>query len=365
MNISESKIAAIALARADKIGPSTAQKLLDRFGTALKIFQATDHELKQMGCQPRLITSLRDHVNWNQAVKEAEDVLNEGGEIHEKGGAGYPKKLLACPDAPIALYTKGPVDASMKRVISIVGTRNSSDYGKQICEQLVRELHAYDVTVVSGLAFGIDIIAHREALKNDMPTVACLAHGIDRIYPSSHAADAKKMLEKGGWVSEFPPHKKPERQNFPSRNRIIAGMADATVIVESNAKGGSMITARIAASYHREVFAVPGVLTSEVSRGPNFLIKNMEAQLLLSGKQIAEELGWEQLKEPAKQMSLFLDLDQNEKRVVDLLSQKKMHISMLELALKSSASNLSLLLLNMEMKSIIKLYPGQYYGLNF
>lgn len=363
MNISETKIAAIALARADGIGPTTAQKLMDHFGTAHAVFMAKDTDLKVIGCQPKLIRSLRDQVNWNMALKEAEEVMNEGGEIHEKGSEGYPKKLMSCADAPIVLYTKGAVNPNMKRVIAIVGTRNSSPYGQQICEQLVRELHAYDVCVVSGLAFGIDIIAHREALNNGMPTIACLAHGIDRIYPSNHIAEAKNMLENGGWVSEFPPHKKPVRQNFPSRNRIIAGMSDATIIVESNAKGGSMITARIAASYNREVFAVPGPLSSEVSKGPNFLIRNMEAQLLIDGKQVAEELGWEKCKEPAQQMKLFLDLTDDERGVVDLLSVKKMHVSLLELALKRPA-NLSLTLLNLEMRSVIKLYPGQYYGMD-
>ncbi|MFT4778942.1 MAG: DNA processing protein [Flavobacteriales bacterium] len=364
MNISEIKIAAIALARADGVGPITAQKLLDQFGSALNVFKADDQSLIAMGCQKKLIQSLRDQVNWNQAANEAEDVLNEGGEIHERGSVGYPNKLNACPDGPIVLFSKGNLNPNMKRVIAVVGTRNSSDYGKKICEQLIRELQVYDVTIVSGLAFGIDVIAHREALRNGMATVACLAHGIDRIYPSNHAGTAREMLEKGGWISEFPPHKKPERQNFPSRNRIIAGMADATVVVESNVKGGSMITGRIAASYHREVFAVPGALTNEVSKGPNFLIKNMEAQLLLNAKQIAEELGWEKLKAPAMQMSLLLDLNEDEQKVVDLLSQKKMHISMLELALQSRSSSLSLTLLNMEMKSLIKLYPGQYYGLD-
>ncbi|MDG1780854.1 MAG: DNA-processing protein DprA [Flavobacteriales bacterium] len=363
MKLLDELIAKVALARADRMGPATAQKLVERFGDPLAIFQSSNAELRDFGCHDQLIRGIRDEVNWRRAGEEILEVQNEGGEVISKWEPNYPEQLKRCLDAPIFLYVKGSFSGGMKRCLSIVGTRRSTEYGKKVCERMVAELAKYDVTIVSGLAFGIDILAHRAALNYGLPTIACLAHGLDRIYPSVHASDARKMLETGGWITEFPPNRKPKRENFPSRNRIIAGLSEATVVVESNVKGGSMITARIAASYNRDVFAVPGNVFDASSEGPNFLIQNMEAQLFSSVSKMALELGWENRGRPKKQLRLLLDLDENEQRVVDLLSQRKTHISSMEYELGWTPSTLSMVLLNLELKSLIRLCPGQCYEL--
>ena len=363
MKLSDEIIAKVALARADRMGPANAQKLVTHFGNPLAIFHAKEEELRSVGCHEQLVRGIKDEVSWNRAAEEIREVWNEGGEVVSKWDERYPDQLRNCLDAPIFLYIKGHFQGGMKRCISIVGTRRSTDYGKRVCEKIVQELAKYDVTVVSGLAYGIDILAHRAALHFGLPTIACLAHGIDRIYPTTHASDAKKMLEYGGWMTEFPPHRKPKRENFPSRNRIIAGLSEATIVVESNVKGGSMITARIAASYDREVFAVPGGVFDKSSEGPNFLIQNMEAHLFSTVSKMALELGWENRGRPKKQLRLQLDLDENEQRVVDLISQRKKHISSLEYELGWTPSTLSMVLLNLELKSIIRLCPGQCYEL--
>ena len=277
----------------------------------------------------------------------------------------YPKRLLRCYDAPTLLYYRGNADLNATKIISIIGTRNNTDYGKHATEKLVADLQEQNVTIVSGLAFGIDAIAHKAALNNSLPTVGVLAHGLDSIYPSQHKSLAKDMLQHGGLLTEFRKNTKPDKHNFPRRNRIVAGMADATVVVETAIKGGSMITAELAHNYNRDVFAFPGKITDSKSAGCNYLVKHNRAVLLTDAQQLTEVLGWKQKKlKHQAQKELFIDLTADEKTIINILRQKEStHID--ELFLKSGlrSSAVAGAMLNLELQNVISSMPGKMYRL--
>ena len=254
-------------------------------------------------------------------------------------------------------------------MISIVGTRNATEYGKQLCRQLVEELQQYNTLIVSGLAAGIDVCAHKESLKQNLSTVGILGHGLDRIYPAQNRSTSEKMLENGGLITEFPSGTIPDRENFPQRNRIVAGMADATVVVEASIKGGALITAEIANSYNRDVFAFPGRIDDEFSEGCNFLIRNNKAALLTCAADLAFSLGWEDVDEtkPVKeQLTLFMDLSAEEKVIFDIIHQHKSPLAIDDLTIKTNMpmSQLAMNLLNMEMQGFIRSLPGKTYCIN-
>jgi DNA processing protein len=250
-------------------------------------------------------------------------------------------------------------------IISIVGTRNATDYGRQLCKQLIEELQQYNVLIVSGLALGIDVAAHKECLRLNMPTVGVLGHGLDRLYPSQNRATAEKMLENGGLLSEYPSGTIPDRENFPQRNRIVAGIADATVVIEAGIKGGALITAEIANSYNRDVFAFPGRLGDDYSEGCNFLIRNNKAGLLTCVADLAFSLGWEKTDhaKPVEQFVLPLDLSADERLIFDILQQHKAPLAIDDLTIKANMpmSMLAMNLLNMEMQGYIRSLPGKTY----
>lgn len=282
----------------------------------------------------------------------------------------YPNRLKHCEDAPVMLYCKGNMNLNDSKIISIVGTRHATAYGLNICEKIIHDLAEQSVLIVSGLAYGMDICAHRAALKNNLPTVGALAHGLDRIYPSVHYSTAQKMLGNGGLVTDFLSGTNPDKENFPKRNRIVAGMADAVLVVESAIMGGSLITAEIANNYNRDVFAIPGKPGDEYSSGCNWLIKTNRAMLVESAKDIEHALGWEkkeQKKNPARavQKELFVELDENEKVIVDILRAKeKVNIDNLSAEAKMPVSRISALLLNLEFKGLIRSLPGKVYAMN-
>ena len=247
----------------------------------------------------------------------------------------YPRRLLHCYDAPVLLYYKGTADLNASKIVAIVGTRNHTEYGKQVTETLVKSLSELDLVIVSGLAFGIDGIAHKCSLKHDVPTVGVVGHGLDRIYPTAHSNLAKDMLKQGGGLlTEFPSNTPPDKHNFPGRNRIVAGISDAVILVETGIKGGSMITAEIADSYNRDVFAVPGKITDPKSEGCNHLIKTNKAMLLDDAANFLDIMGWKE-KLPAKkqtQKALFIQLNDDEQKIVELLREKpSMHIDEINL----------------------------------
>ena len=278
----------------------------------------------------------------------------------------YPKRLTHCEDSPVMLYFKGKANLNSEKVISIIGTREATDYGKQICEKLIADLAPYNPIIVSGLAYGIDICAHKAAMENNLTTVCGLGHGLDKIYPAVHRTYAEKMLENGGWLSDFTSGTIPDRENFPRRNRIVAGMSDATIVVESKVGGGSLITADIANSYNRDVFAFPGRVNDECSVGCNNLIKQNKAALIQAAADIIYIMGWEQkLKNAPIQKQLFVELKPEEEILVNLLKEKEsVNVDDICLFAKMPMSKVSSLLLTLEFSGIVKSLPGKRYRLN-
>ena len=277
----------------------------------------------------------------------------------------YPKRLLHCYDAPTLLFYRGNADLNTTKIISIIGTRTNTDYGKQVTEQLVESLQAHNTLVVSGLAFGIDAIAHKAAIQNGLPTVGVLAHGLDSIYPSQHKSLARDMLVNGGLLTEFTKHTKADKHNFPRRNRIVAGMADATIVIETQAKGGSMITAELAYNYNRDLFAVPGKITDQKSSGCLKLIQQNKAVLLTDVIQLIEAMGWEtKPSKVKKQRELFIELTADEKIVVDILTAKDT-VSIDEIYRQSglSSSSIAAAILGLELQGLLILLPGKMYRL--
>ncbi len=279
----------------------------------------------------------------------------------------YPKRLLHCADSPIMLYFKGQTNLNADKIISIVGTREATEYGKKLCEKLVSDLSPYNVTIVSGLAYGIDICAHKAAIENKLPTICTLAHGLDKIYPAIHTSTANKMLENGGWLTDFTSKTNPDRENFPRRNRIVAGISDATIVIESKIKGGSLITADLANSYSRDVFAFPGRVDEACSEGCNNLIKQNKAALIQSAEDVINAMSWKEStnKKIQKQQQLFVELNTDEQQLVDAIKEKNsVTIDDLCLICKLPMSKVSATLLTLEFSGIVKSLPGKMYRLN-
>ncbi|MBK8846928.1 MAG: DNA-protecting protein DprA [Bacteroidetes bacterium] len=277
----------------------------------------------------------------------------------------YPERLRNCLDSPVMLYFKGQADLNTPRNIAIVGTRKATPYGRTITEQLVADLSAYNVTVTSGMAYGIDIAAHKQAVKSNVATIAVLGHGLDRIYPATHHATAEKMLHHGGLLSEYLSQTNPDRENFPTRNRIIAGMTDCIIVVEAAKSGGALITAEIAISYNRDIFAIPGRVEDEHSQGCNQLIKANKAMLIENAEDIANALGWNDKKIPEKksfQAKLFIELKPDEKTVFNyIINNDECSIDALCLGCELTMSRTSAALLGLEFASLIKSLPGKRY----
>lgn len=357
----------IALTQISQIGDITAKKLLSIFGTAEAIFKAKKRELD-------CIEDVGVARAW--AIKKFNDFSRVDKEISfiEKyqiqpvfyTAKNYPQRLQQCADSPVMLYFKGQADLNATRIVNVIGTRGPGEYGKHMCAQIVKELAPYNVMVVSGLAYGIDILAHRTALENEMTTVGVLAHGLDRIYPSMHKQTAIEMLANGGLLTEFLSETQPDKQNFPKRNRIVAGMADATVVIESGTKGGSLITADIANSYSRDVMAVPGRVGDPNAAGCHHLIKTNQAMLITEAKDIVQAMGWESSRkaQPHPQKQLFIELSKEEQQILALFSgYGEKHIDEICRNTPLPGSQVASLIFQMEMQHIIKSLPGQKYQL--
>lgn len=277
----------------------------------------------------------------------------------------YPKRLSNCPDAPILLYYLGNSDLNTRHIINMVGTRHCTEYGKQLCADFLRELKALvpDVLVVSGLAYGIDINAHREALKNGLQTVGVLAHGLDQIYPRLHRDTAIEMTKHGGLLTEFMSRSTAEKVNFVSRNRIVAGIAEATIVVESKSKGGSLITAGIANDYSRAVFAFPGRIGDELSAGCNKLIYDNKASLLLNAEDFVKSMGWTaQRRQQPIQQELFPTLTPQEQAIIDALKKSDgCDINQLAVLTNTPIPALTTILFDMELRGLVKSLNGGKY----
>jgi DNA processing protein len=356
----------IALTLIKGIGPRLAKQLLLHFGNAEAVFAATTDQLVSIeGIGKKIAGYL---INTN-ALQEAGLYLDHIEKNKIKvlfyTDEAYPKRLRNCYDAPLVLYYKGTIDLNHHRIVSVVGTRNATAYGRQLCKQLITVLQQYDVLVLSGLAYGIDVAAHQESVTIELPTIGVLAHGLDRIYPASHKGLAQKMILNGGLLTEFLPGTAPDRENFPKRNRIIAGAADVTVVIEASIKGGALITAELANSYSRDVYAFPGRTTDEFSEGCNFLIKTNRAALINTPQDLIYYLGWDDEKAKRKEIQAVLpfNLSAEERLIVDTLRLQPIGIDELSLLINMMQSKLVVLLLTLEMQGIIVSMPGKMYSL--
>ena len=367
----EERIYSIALTQIPGIGHIWAKKLVDEMGSATGVFRfRTELAERLPGVNRRIV----DVLECPQAILRAEQEYAFAEKNHIRcltlNDEAYPSRLRECPDAPVILFFKGNADLNALRVINMVGTRNATDYGKQLCVRFLRELEELcpDVLVVSGLAYGIDINAHRAALTYHFPTVGVLAHGLDRIYPSVHRTTAVDMLAQGGLLTEFLSGTNPDKHNFVSRNRIVAGMSDATIVVESAAKGGSLITADLAGGYHRDCFAFPGRATDEYSQGCNSLIRDNKAALIESAGDLVNALRWDAGSQTrlsgSVQRCLFPELSADEQQVVDVLGERgEVHINTLVVETDIPVHRMNAILFELEMKGVVRVLVGGLYRL--
>ena len=356
----------IALTLVPNIGDVRAKALLEHFGDAEKIFKAPKSNLENIEGIGTIAANAIKHFN-DFKICETEIEFIEKSKITALfiTDDNYPKRLLNSYDSPTMLYYKGNADLNCSKIISVVGTRTNSDYGKNICEKIVEDLAEQNVLVLSGLAFGIDSIAHKAALKNKLKTVGVMAHGLDKIYPAQNKLLAQEMLQHGGLLTDFMSGTNPDRQNFPRRNRIVAGMCDALVVIESSAKGGSLITAELANGYNKDVFAIPGRVNDSRSEGCNYLIKNNKALLITSADDLMHIMNWkETTKKVKKQRELFIELTADEKIIVEILQQQE-NIQIDELYFKSSLSSSAVAqaLLMLEMQGVVACLPGKVFKL--
>ena len=321
------------------------------------------------GASPRLRELLCDRSLVELAEKEMEFIESKGITLICFGDEAYPCRLAECADAPLVLHSLGNADLNARRIVSIVGTRHASEYGKSLCENFVADLArlAPGTLIVSGLAYGIDVCAHRAALKAGLPTIGVLAHGLDRIYPGAHRATAKQMLDNGGLLTEFMSGMEPFPSNFLQRNRIVAGMADATVVVESASKGGSLVTASLALGYDRDCFAFPGRVNDQYSQGCNELVSRNRAALITSAYDFVEAMNWETAtaKKSAeeRQTELFPDLSPEETAVMTALRENSdgLQVNQMVVQLNIPINRLLPLLFEMEMKGLVKAVAGGCY----
>lgn len=359
----------IALSFVPEVGIKTMRQLLQHFGDAETIFKTPIAQLKKInGIGETRAKNFNDKTVFQRAEKELQFIEKEKIEMVFFNDKLYPKRLLQCNDAPILLYKKGKAQLNADKTIAIIGTRKNTDYGQRVTEQLVDELKQVEgLMIISGLASGIDAVAHKACVKSSIPTLGVLGHSLDRIYPFTHKKLAEDMLEQGGLLSEFPSGTKPDRQNFPVRNRIVAGMSDVTVVVESDIKGGAMITAYMALSYNRDVMAFPGRLIDSKSIGTNHLIKKNMAAMITAAQDLLELMNWDAVatKKKVTQQQLFLNLSEEEQCLIKILEDKeKLHADELLSLTGFKLSQLASVLLQLEMQGLVKTLPGKFYRLD-
>lgn len=366
----EESFFAIALTNIPGIGIIGANNLIKTLGSAKEIFNNKDELTSYIpGLSKRIIEAL----NSKEPFKRAEEEINFAEKNNIKCltilSEEYPSRLRECDDAPITLFYKGNANLNSSHAISIVGTRHATDYGIEICKKIIGDLSQLlpDTLIISGLAYGIDINAHRQAIINKLHTVGVLAHGLDRIYPYRHRTTAAEMINNGGIITEYMSGTHPDRQNFIKRNRIIAGMADATIVIESASKGGALITADIANNYNRDCFAIPGRATDEYSAGCNNLISNNKATLITSADKLLQMLNWKNCKSKIKniQREFFPVLNSEEQSIVNILKESDDGKQINTLVVRSNIpiNKIAGILFELEMKGVIKVMAGGIYKL--
>lgn len=357
----------LSLTQVPYIGYVHAKKLCEIYGSAAEIFKARLSDLVRIENLGEVrAKSIKSFKDFSRAEKEIEFIEKYNITPLFLTDKEYPQRLLNCFDPPTMLFYKGKANVNASRMVAIVGTRNNTDYGKSFTEKLVRSLADVNVTIVSGLAFGIDSIAHKCSLKYDIPTIGVVGHGLDTIYPKENTGLAKQMIVDGGLLTEFRSNTKPDKHNFPSRNRVVAGICHATIIIESGIKGGSNITANLAWGYNRDVFAVPGRSIDAKSAGCNMLIRENKAILLDDPEQFIEIMGWmdHEKKHTVLQKKIFPELSADENTIVELLRKnKEASLDEINFFTNLSASAIASALLDLEMQGVVRSLPGKRFSL--
>lgn len=365
----ESLFYMLALQTTTSVGPITAKRLIEYFGSAKEVFLAKEKEINAVHrIGHTLYKNLQQVDVMHRAESELKNIAKYGLSCYSYQCADYPTLLKECEDSPLLFFsTSSSLNFSGRKILSFIGTRNPSKQGVAICTELIKDLKAYNPIIISGLAYGVDVTAHLAALDNGLDTYAVLGHGLNRIYPDAHTSVAKRIVDNGGGcISEFWINSKVDRENFIQRNRIVAGMSQATIVVESAIKGGSMTTVTFANDYNRDVFAVPGRVGDLMSAGCNQIIKKNRAQLLTSASDIIETLNWDSTVKSPKviQPQLFLDLSPDEELIVECLQKcERELLDMIALSCSLPIYKVSSVLLNLEMLGMVRPLPGKYFEL--
>lgn len=354
----------LALLKVEGVGDIVAKKLLNHCGSAEAVFKAKASQLVSIdGIGTVLLRNLKEKLVFEKAEEELKFIKKNNIDVSYFLDGNYPDRLKHCIDGPVLLFSTGNINLKNRKIISIVGTRKITSYGTDFCKKLIADLAPLDPIIVSGFAYGVDIVAHQAAMENNLQTIGVVAHGLNQIYPRLHKKYVAKMEENGGFITEFWSSSSPEKENFVKRNRIVAGIAEATIVIESADKGGSLITATMANDYNRDVFAVPGRASDKYSQGCNNLIKTQKANLLTTAADLLYILNW-QLENEVKpvQKQLFVSLDPDEQKVYDFLQKNgKEMLDIIAIECGFPIYRISGLLLNMELKGVIRSLPGKLF----
>lgn len=354
----------LALQSVEGVGDILAKRLLSHCGTANDVFKMKSSQLALIdGVGSVLLKNIKEKLVFEKAQKELDFILSNDINVTFFEEKNYPDRLKHCIDSPVLLFSSGNINLKDKKIISIVGTRQITSYGMEFCKKLIEDLAPLDPIIVSGFAYGVDIIAHQLAMDNNLQTIGVVAHGLNQIYPKTHKKYVAKVEQNGGFMTEFWSSSNPDKENFVRRNRIVAGLSEATIVIESADKGGSLITANMANDYNRDVFAVPGRTTDKYSQGCNDLIKTQKANLLSSASDLIYMLNWDIEKQPKTvQKQLFVELEPDEEIIYDyLLKSGKDLMDVIALKCGFPIYKISGLLLNMELKGVIRPLPGKLF----
>ena len=354
----------LALLQVEGVGDIMAKKLINHCGSAEAVFKTKISQLATIdGIGSILIQNLKSKTIFEKAEQELQFIKSNEINVAYFQDENYPDRLKHCIDGPILLFTSGNINLKNKKIISIVGTRQITSYGMEFCRKLIEDLAPLDPVIISGFAYGVDIFAHQLAMEHDLQTVGVVAHGLNQIYPKTHKKYVAKVEQNGGFMTEFWSSTNPEKENFVRRNRIVAGISEATIVIESAERGGSLITANIANDYNRDVFAVPGRTTDKYSQGCNNLIKIQKANLLTSAADLVYILNWDiESKAKPVQKQLFVTLENDEQKIYDyLLKNGKELMDIIALRCDFPIYKISGMLLNMELKGVIRPLPGKLF----
>lgn len=357
----------LAISRLPGIGNVLGRQLISYCGSAEQVFKAKKGTLLKI---PGIGDQIAEQIINQSVFKETEDEINRAGkentEILFFTHPNYPKRLLPLTEAPLVLYKKGNVDLNNPKSIAIVGTRSASNYGLEITQQIIYQLQSYSPLIVSGLAYGIDIAAHKAAVETNIPTIAVMANGMDAIYPSVHKKFTPSIIQNGALLTEYPFGTKAEAFHFPARNRIVAGLADLTIVVEAKISGGALITAAIANQFDREVMAVPGRIGEKTSEGCNKLIKNLNAHIFTQSEDIVQLLNWdiEKNNNKFKNTVQIEGLTTEERLIYDLLNKTgEIHIDEVSFQTLIPINRIASTILELEFKGFVKALPGKKFKL--